>query len=411
MITRIPYGLKGVVAMAQLLVLGCGEFARSALFLAALPAVLQHRLHLTSVITLGWLSGGLLYGSDTLLRSPSGWVVDRLGAARTSCLAALLLLAGVATIACAPALGGLAVGVMLVGAGMAPLWTSVMAGITGVAGPTRQAQALSVIFIAWLVGGGLGTFGSLLLLDRLLLGPTFAMLTGAAAVAAGAGAVAWLGTHLLHERTPHRAARPHVGLRTYARRLGAALLAARALIPGLFLQTFILAMVLAVVQRYATTVLQWTSGQVVWLLLGGGSVAVLLLVPISRVVDRHSPRLFLRVGFVIAAGPLAALAWVHRPVEGAVVAGLLGGSYALILTSWNALLARTVPDDRRGGMWGVFTTLEGLGAACGPPMAGLLWERISPAAPFVAGAVALLLIALVYSLYPIDRELALPQAE
>jgi len=407
MINRLPYGLKGVAAVCQLLVLGCCEFARSALFLAALPALLQHRLQLPSVVTLGWL-GGLLYGADTLLRSPSGWIVDRLGATRTSFLAALTVLAGIALVAAAPGLAVLAAGVILVGAGMAPVWTSVMAGITGVAGPARQAQALSAIFTAWLVGGGAGTLGSLLLLDRLLLVATMLMLTGAAALATLGGAGAWLSTHLLHEqqaRTAPRAPREHVPVRVYLRRMAAALAGARALIPGLFLQTFILAMVLAVMQRYATTILHWTSGQIVWLMLGGGALAVVLLHPVSRLVDRHGPRVFLRVGFVIAAPPLAALPFLHHPHDAALVAGLLGGSYALILTSWNALLARSIPEDRRGGMWGVFTTIEGLGAACGPPIAGMLWEHVSPAAPFVAGAAALLIIAIAYTIVPIDRQI------
>jgi len=389
---------------AQLFVLGGCEFVRSALFLAVLSAILQQRLHIYSVFTLGWLLG-LLFGADTLLRSPSGWIVDHWGSLPTSLGASLVVLGGLWIVSFSSALSFIAVGVMLIGAGLAPVWTSVISGVTGRAGPEYQARALSAVFTAWLLGGGIGTLLSLYVLHRLPLEKTIEMLWGANMLAVFAAALA-MGNRISEAkgalRSPYRAATRQ----PYLRRVGQALAAARALVPGLFLQTFILALVLAVMERYATQQLGWAAQDVIWLLLGGGGLALLLLHPVARLVDRYGPRPFLCAGFFAAAGPLAAIAFVRQPLQAALIAGLLGGAYALILTSWNTLLARAMPSDRRGGLWGVFTTLEGLGAACGPPVAGLLWEHVSPSAPFLLGGATLLLIAFVYTIFPIDRPLS-----
>ncbi len=388
---------------AQLLVLGGCEFVRSALFLAVLSAILQQRLHISSVLTLGWLLG-LLFGADTLLRSPSGWIVDHLGSMRTSMGASLVVLGGLLIVSLSSVLSFIAAGVMLIGAGLAPVWTSVISGVTGRAGPNFQARALSAVFTAWLAGGGLGTLLSLYLLHRLPLEATLSLLAGANVSAVLAAALGLWG-HMADTKARFQPQDNQAPRKPYLQRVGQALAASRALVPGLFLQTFILALVLAVMERYATKQLGWATKDVIWLLLGGGGLALLLLHPVARLVDHYGPRPFLCAGFFAAAGPLAAIAFVRQPLQAALLAALLGGAYALILTSWNTLLARAMPPDRRGGLWGVFTTLEGLGAACGPPAAGLLWEHLSPAAPFLMGGAALLLLAFAYIIFPIDRHL------
>ena len=410
-------GLRSPATLAMLITLGATELARGALLVAILPTVLDQRLHITSMVTLGWLSGLGLYGADTVLRSPSGWLADHFGPARALAVACAVVFGGTLLVGGAHGLPTLALGVTLIGVGMAPIWTSVIAGVTEAAGPNNRATAMSAIFAAWLCGCGAGTVASTLLLDRLPVGEVgqvMPLIQGSVALALGVASLHLLAglTHRVRrptgvrgEREQPRIPAPRVSVGEYVRGLRQTMVRSRALLPAMVLQTLILGIVLAVVQRYGTKVLGATTGQITWLLFAGGGMVVVLLLPIARLVDRYGPRRFLRAGFALAALPMAGLAAVHTLAPAIWLTGLLGAAYAVILSSWNALLARAVPDNQRGGTWGLFMTVEGAGFALGPPVAGILWEMVGPRAPFATAAALLVALAVAYSVFRVDQRL------
>lgn len=111
----------------------------------------------------------------------------------------------------------------------------------------------------------------------------------------------------------------------------------------------------------------------------------------GRVVDRHGPKTPLLVGLVGLAGATLLFA--------------LGGPYWLLLVaraaqgvaggmSWVAalsLIAATTSFEKRGQAMGIAMSTITLGVLIGPPLAGILVEHFSPAAPFLfAAAVALI---------------------
>jgi MFS family permease len=63
-----------------------------------------------------------------------------------------------------------------------------------------------------------------------------------------------------------------------------------------------------------------------------------------------------------------------------------------------ALLAELAPADRRATAFGAYHGVVGLAALPASAIAGLLWDNVSPAAPFVVGAVGALLAALLLPL-------------
>jgi MFS family permease len=108
--------------------------------------------------------------------------------------------------------------------------------------------------------------------------------------------------------------------------------------------------------------------------------------PLGRAADRLGRRLSLACGWLwyalcyaaFALASTAAHAWVLFAAYG-VVAGLTEGSE-------RALVSAAVPEARRGAALGLYNLVSGLGLLTASVAAGLLWERVSPAAALGLGA-------------------------
>jgi MFS family permease len=71
-------------------------------------------------------------------------------------------------------------------------------------------------------------------------------------------------------------------------------------------------------------------------------------------------------------------------MTGVVLWGLYMGLTQGVLT---ALVADTAPAELRGTAFGVFNLVSGIALLLASAIAGLLWDRIGPSAPFWAGAI------------------------
>ena len=65
-----------------------------------------------------------------------------------------------------------------------------------------------------------------------------------------------------------------------------------------------------------------------------------------------------------------------------------------------ALIADLAPADRRGAMLGAYGMITGLGALFASVVAGLLWDQVNSAAPFLLGSVMAVLSAAVVLTLP-----------
>jgi len=68
----------------------------------------------------------------------------------------------------------------------------------------------------------------------------------------------------------------------------------------------------------------------------------------------------------------------------------------------NALIADLVPAERRGTAFGLYNTMVGAALFPASVIAGVLWDRVGPAAPFLFGAA--LALAAVIGLGVVFRE-------
>ncbi len=130
------------------------EFVKGALLLTILPVYMKTTLGASAFI-IGWTLAAQYIG-DNVLRTPVGWIIDKLGYRTTMLTGVLLTFVSVILIATTSQYIWMIVGCALLGFGTAPLWPCVITGTTEVAGDDGKATIMSVVYMAWLSGVGLG---------------------------------------------------------------------------------------------------------------------------------------------------------------------------------------------------------------------------------------------------------------
>ncbi len=143
---------------------------------------------------------------------------------------------------------------------------------------------------------------------------------------------------------------------------------------------------------YLQDILGLTKTQIGWLMSLSSITTALLISRAGALSDKYGERVGIVGGFgLITAGVVVflnsagfwgcALAWV-----------LFGIGSALIGPAYNALISKTVPQKLRGTAFGLFSTSIGFISLPAPYLGGLLWEKISPQAPFYLPVVATVLL-------------------
>ncbi|MCL6593525.1 MAG: MFS transporter [Alicyclobacillus sp.] len=429
--------------------LSLSEFVRGALTLSLLPT--YGRTQLGFAVEWTALALSVHYLVDNALRAPAGWLVDRTGARAAVLTGFGLAVAAVLGMKQAHTVGELLAALALYGAAVTPMWPAAVAAI-GLSTPDeKRAAFMSYMYIFWLAGAGLGPV--VINLVGGSYGTSFLLLAGVAALGlvvawvwvrpplpaatgmgprAASGPAGWTeavagiresrdgATHQANERSGQgstaagpwavsdetaervrRMARPRRG-RRYWLGLWRNVRETAFLFPGMFAQTFAVSSLVPILSLYARVVLHLTGTQYSLVLVAGGALTVLLLIPAGRVVDKVGSRVFLTGGFFLA-GTILALYPLHPGLLSTFIAvPLIGSSYAFILPAWNRVLDRSIDPDKKGTLWGVFMTVEGLGSTTGPYLGGLFWDVFGPRGPFWFSAAVILLMGALYLVLPIE---------
>ncbi|OKP80018.1 MFS transporter [Paenibacillus sp. P3E] len=404
---RMHINLASPFIMEMWVIIFLVEFVKGSLLVALLPVYMENILGLS--VTVVGFSFAMQYLGDNLFRSPSGWVMERIGYRWTMTGALLLILVAVGLIIYAKDALWLSVACLILGIGTSPLWPCTMTGITELAGSTKSGSsgaAMGAVEMASLAGTGIGPITVNFLMDHggQSYRAVFLVLMGCAAAVA---AVALLLPSRIGSHAPHavvrdrgdegaavvgRRMKPLESLKRTWHQVRTSLKVSRLLFPALFLQAFAIGLMTPVVTLFARSELHVTPNQFSLLLIAGGGITVLALIPAGKLVDRIGTTIFLNIGFLLAAGSLAFFSQVRwLPLAFCAVA-LVGISYALILPAWNAFLAKQVPKGERGTVWGLFLTLQGSGMVAGPVISGKLWDSVGHSAPFLASAFVMVLL-------------------
>ncbi|MGG4550929.1 MFS transporter [Paenibacillus humicus] len=375
------------------------EFVKGALIVSILPVYMGDVLHL-SAFAIG-LSFSLQYIGDNVFRSPAGWFIERVGFRLTMMLGLLLTFFAVLIIAMADKMGMIVLGCALIGIGTAPLWPCVLMGISAVTRENNNfGTAMGVIQISSLGGTGLGPVIINFFVDGSYR-PVFWVLLALMGIVVIVSL--FLPGKSKMKSRPDAAGQPSEepspweggikgvlnNVRQSIRHIKENLHVSRLLFPALFLQTFAIGLLTPVITLYVRTELDLSPEAFSALLVTGGGITVIGLIPIGRLVDRFGTKWFLHIGFALSSVAIGLFAVTRSISLVWILVILIGISYACILPTWDTMISHMLPEGEKGTVWGLFLTVQGSGMVVGPIVSGKMWDMLGPSAPFMASAIVM----------------------
>lgn len=371
--------------MALLVVLGLLEFVRGALVFSLLPLYGQSAAGF-SLSVIG-MAISLHYLCDNIFRLPAGWLTDRFGGKRLVIAGIVISCLGIALIFLHWNKFFFVLGAAFFGLGVSPIWPVIIAGVAARMPVQQIGEALSRVFIAWLVGAGTGP-----VVVNFVIGKSYEI---AFLILFGALVTAFLLTIVM--KLPRAVLEKTISQAVFFKELVQEMVSLKFLYPGMFVQTMSIGILMPVVVIYARQAFGLNPAQFNYLLIGGGIFTVLLLVPAGKLADRLGVKRPLIGGFLLAGVCLVLLPMQKVAGRALIIGVLLGIAYSFILPAWNGLMARAVSPEKRGTMWAVFMTVEGLGTALGAYIGGKVWDAFGSQAPFHVSAFILIAVAVFYT--------------
>jgi len=126
-------------------------------------------------------------------------------------------------------------------------------------------------------------------------------------------------------------------------------------------------------------------------------------IPAGKLADRVGRRKVIGYGWGVYALAYVGFAFARAPWMMWVLWGFYGLFYSLTEGSEKAMVAEMVPDESRGAAYGLYSASIGIMALPASLIAGILWSRISPAAPFAFGAALAGLAFIALQMFPQQR--------
>ncbi|HSB67212.1 MAG TPA: MFS transporter [Anaerolineales bacterium] len=126
--------------------------------------------------------------------------------------------------------------------------------------------------------------------------------------------------------------------------------------------------------------------QIMGMLMTFNAIYAALAGPLGSLSDRIGRRWLMLAGWAVYGLVYLGFALSHSGVEIWVLFGVYGIYYALTEGVAKALVADIVSPEQRGTAYGLFNAAIGLSALPASAIAGVLWQFVSPAAPFFFGA-------------------------
>lgn len=119
--------------------------------------------------------------------------------------------------------------------------------------------------------------------------------------------------------------------------------------------------------------------------------SAVIAIPAGQLSDRIGRRRVIALGWLVYAFVYLGFALAARTWLVWVLYAAYGLFYALTEGAAKAMVAEIVPEAVRGRAYGLYNASIGIIALPASLIAGILWDRISPAAPFYFGAILALL--------------------
>jgi MFS family permease len=128
-------------------------------------------------------------------------------------------------------------------------------------------------------------------------------------------------------------------------------------------------------------------GEIFALLAAFNLVSSLFSYPAGRLSDKVGRKTLISIGWLIYAGVYLGFALATNTIHIWMLYIVYGVYEGLTAGVEKAFVADLVPPEVRGTAYGLFNTAIGFSALPSSLIAGILWQEIGPAAPFVFGAI------------------------
>ncbi|MFC5651377.1 MFS transporter [Paenibacillus solisilvae] len=361
------------------------EFVRGAALISFLPIFGEKTLDLS--LNIIGVAITAHYLTDTLLKMAIGYLLDRFSIRFVVQAGLLISLIGIALFPFAYMPWIFIVAAALYGVGISPIWIVCLTKVS----EAHRATQMGFLYTIWFVGIGSGPIISNILLDYSTSITYYLLL--------GLSLISWvLALFISNTRTSAAVSLP---IREQFTILVERLRHMKLLLPGMVLQTMGAGMLVPILPSFAEDRLGLNGKQYSLLLLAGGALTVLGLIPLGRLSDKlGGKKWFLVLGFCCIGGELYLLGLEPPLWQCMLLTGALGLSYAALLPAWNALLANYVPPMQQGLGWGIFSTVEGVGGMIGPVIGGSLAAWHGQSAVVWYAAVMYAFIGLFYIWFP-----------
>jgi len=149
----------------------------------------------------------------------------------------------------------------------------------------------------------------------------------------------------------------------------------------------------------------WSASGVSLLYLGYNLISASLSLPFGGLSDRVGRRALLLAGYLLYAIAYGAAAFAPTRAGAVVAFVVLAAHSAIIEGQSRSLITDLVPRERRATAFGTYHAAVGAALLPASIIAGLLWQRVGPQAPFALGATLALAAAVAFStLLPVASE-------
>ncbi|MNO98619.1 putative glycolipid permease LtaA [compost metagenome] len=307
----------------------------------------------------------------------------------------------------------IAIACLILGIGTSPLWPCAMTGVTAISGPNNSnGSAIGALEMASLMGIGAGPVAMNFLMQR-----TNSNYQTSFLILIGCGIVLVLVALFLPNRVKSIESHKIVGevghnnvallmkskLKHFVNSIKETLHVVKHTLkvswlvyPALFLQSFVIGLLTPVITLYVQNELGFSPNMFSLLLIAGGGITVVALIPCGKLIDHFGTAPFLHGGFLLATISIFLFSMVHTVLMVFVMVALIGVSYAFILPGWNTFVSHLVPKGERGVIWGFFLTLQGSGMVVGPIVSGRIWDVMGHEAPFIASSIVMATLFVVH---------------
>lgn len=361
------------------------EWIRGAVLVAYLPTYVLSSWGLSASVV--GIAVSVHYLTDSIIKGLVGYLLDRFSWRVVLHSGFLLAFIGILLLVTSHDAWSLIAASACMGAGFSPIWIICMSQIK----EEKRAQQMGTLYVYWMAGLGLGPVTM-----NLVIGWSLSLSLGiiVTALVFGWGIASFVNFKKLE------VLRMNISVGEQFMMLWNKVELGGFLVPGMLLQTTAGGILVPFLTSFAVKHLGLSHSQLSVVLLVGGAGVVLLLIPMGKWFDRTGGRWFLVLGFGIFSVALFGLTAISSFYGAILFALLLGCAYAALLPSWNALMARYIPEDAVGVSWGLLFSIEGLGVVIGPLIGGWLAGYGNELLPFWVSACLFGVISMVYLLSP-----------